>query len=226
MHRNARVPAPPRPLSRNHTVSGWRSRTFTPTRSISRQVTSYHDEIIDLYGYNVQASAAIGQWHAFLKRQIRAARSKRRSTFLFGRGDPANPAATCHYRKTGGDPAAASEQAGAISLAHRRAGVVRVAVAWEVYRTRIAHECGRDDQDLSSDLRMDLTRYRNAIAHRGGKLSHQPKALPFVRKGEPITLTDDQLHTIFGQLIVELNRIGNNCYGTEPRFTFDQRLNP
>ena len=190
-----------------------------------KALTTLHDEISSIYGYLVEVSAALATWNGFLKDQLRSSSGMTQRPFYFGKGDPNDPDAEYQHVRTWGDLVSATGEDGDTFLAHRRNVVVLVAVAWEAYRKRIADECGLREPDVTSELFADLTRCRNAIVH-GGGLRRNAKVLPFFRKGDTITLTKDQIDTIFRMLVVDLNRIGREFYDSDPGFRFDKRLNP
>lgn len=191
-----------------------------------KELIHFHDEILDIYGYMVQVGAAIGQWQKLLNAQIAPRQTTLRNTMFFGNSDPNTPGAKYQYRRTLGDLIDASSKTGITSVIHRRSVVVLVVASWEDrYRRRIADECGLTKNDVTSDVLHDLNRYRQAILHASGKLQKEPKALRFFRKGDEVALTDDQMDSIFRNLIDELNRIGTELYGKNPHFSFDKQLN-
>ena len=190
-----------------------------------KELANFHDELIDIYGYMVQVGAAIGQWHKILATQVNSRRTRPTNTMFFGSDDPSAPGAKYQYRRTFAELIEASAQKGITSNVHRRSVVVLVVASWEDrYRKRIAEECGVRKNTLTSDLFHDLNRYRQAILHAGGKLREEPKALRLFEKGDEVTLTNDQMDTIFREIIDELNRIGTELYGKNPRFSFDKQL--
>ena len=191
-----------------------------------KELTHFHDEILDIYGYMVQVGAAIGKWQKLLSAQIASRQTTLRNTMFFGNSDPNTPGAKYQYKRTLRDLIDASSKTGITSVIHRRSVVVLVVASWEDrYRKRIADECGLAKNDVTSDVFHDLNRYRQAILHASGKLQKEPKALRFFRKGDEVALTDDQMDSIFRNLIDELNRIGTEIYGKNPRFSFDKQLN-
>lgn len=190
-----------------------------------KELTDFHDEIIDIYGYMVQVGVAISQWNKMLRSQLTSPKTTPRNTMFFGKGAPNVPGAKYQYKRTFGELVAASEKDGITSIVHRRSVVVLVVASWEDrYRKRIADECGLVKNDVTSDLFHDLNRYRQAILHADGRLREKPKVLRFFRKGDRVALTGEQMDSIFRKLIDELNRIGTDFYGQDPRFDFDKQL--
>ncbi len=192
---------------------------------VMKELAKFHDEIIDIYGYMVQVSAAIFQWNKLLCSQIKSRGTTQRNTMFFGKDDPNMPDAKFQYKRTFGELIAASAEDGITSVVHRRSVIVLVVASWEDrYRKRIADECGLLKNDITSDLFRDLNRYRQAILHAGGRLNGKPKVLPFFRQGDKIALTNDQMDSIFRMLIGDLNRLGMALYGRSPGFSFDKHL--
>ena len=190
-----------------------------------KELENFHDEIIDIYGYMVQVGAAIGQWNKLLISQIGSHQTTPDNAMFFGKDNPSRPGARYQYKRSFKELVTASSKDGITSVVHRRSVVVLLVASWEDrYRKRIANECGLTKDDLTSDLFHDLNRYRQAILHASGKLRAKPKILPFFHRGDRVSLTDDQMDSIFRLLIDELNRIGTEFYGRNPAFDLDKRL--
>ena len=54
--------------------------------------------------------------------------------------------------------------------------------------------------------------------------NQRPANVRLFKRGDEVTLTNDQMDTIFREIIDELNRIGTELYGKNPRFSFDKQL--
>ena len=188
-----------------------------------------HNELVEIYGYQLQVAAAINGWRDRVNQMVdNGSGTSPANTMFFGRGpgDPNSPDAEYQYRATFGDLIAASEKFGINSVLHRRYIVVLVAVAWERYRKRIARECNEKCTNaVESAVFGDLTKYRNAILHKSNRLRATPDVLRYFAKGDEVSPTPDQIDSIFRDLTDELNRIGRKYYDTDPGFAFSKRLN-
>ena len=187
---------------------------------------NFHDEVVDIYGYFLQVSAAIMLWHKFLNDQIAEGSTTRQNTFFFGRGDPNKPDSTYQYRRSYAELIDVSANGGTTSVIHRRSVVVLLVTSWEDrHRALIARDCGLNKKDdLKSDVFYDLNKCRQAIVHAGGSLRKSPKAIRLFRRGDALDLTDDHIHMMFRIAVEELNRLGVDYYGTNPGFTFDKSM--
>ena len=190
------------------------------------ELSRFHGEIVDIYGYMVQVNMAILQWNAFLKARIPEGSTTPDNTIFFGKGDPNRPGAKYQYHARYGDLIDASGKRGITSIIHRRSIVVLLVASWEDgYRARIAKECGIGKNSLESDVFHDLNKYRQAILHAGGKLQVEPKEIDFFAKGDIVELTENHMDSIFRLVVHDLNRIGQAHYGTDFKFTFEKDLN-
>ena len=70
----------------------------------------------------------------------------------------------------------------------------------------------------------DVRSYRHAIVHAGGRLGTEPKVFRFLAKGDKVTLTADHIDIIFRAAVDDLNRIGEEYFGTNPRFNFETSM--
>ena len=157
-----------------------------------------------------------------------SSQTKNSELVFFHTGEPNHPEATYQYRKDFGTLLDASAKNGEISVTHRRSIMTLLHSAWEDrYRKMIANEIGLKCKNcLKSDVFQDVNIYRQAVIHAGGKLGKEPKVFRFFGKGEEVSLTSDHIVLIFRRVVDELNRIGRNCYHTDPQFRFDWPLNP
>lgn len=185
---------------------------------------AFHDEVVDIYGYMVQMSAAVMWWRKFLNDSI-ATGTTPNNTLFFGKGDPNLPGSTYQYRRTFAELIADAAKDGTTSVVHRRSVVVSLVASWEDrHRALIASECGLKKNDLKSDVFHDLNRFRQAIVHGGGCLREHPKAIPFFRKGDRVDVTDGHMDSMVRMVVEELNRFGVDYYGSDPGFTFDKSM--
>ena len=187
-----------------------------------------HNELVSIYGYNVEVQTAIAFWNRKTTRLVNSGNGTTLShTMFFGPGDPNLPDTKYQYRSTLRDLITASGKSGINSIRHRRYILVLVIAAWEDhYRERIACECNKKcKNEIESAVFGDLNKYRNAIVHKRGRLDATPKALRYFAKGDEISPTSDHIDSIFRDLIDELNRLGREYYNTDPELVFARRLN-
>ena len=188
-----------------------------------------YEELEAILGYEVQMSAALHQWNAFLKKLSKSKGRHRGSKrkLYFGSGDPNDSNASYRTVKTFSQLISASGKNGVNSVITRRSVVVLVHSLWEdQYRQKIAEECGLSDKnDIRSDVFHDLNKYRQAILHAGGHLDREPTVIRFFERGEQVSLTDDHMRMLFLFLVEELNRIGKIYYKSDPALAIDKPLN-
>ena len=190
------------------------------------ELSRFHDEVVDIYGYMVQVNMAIMQWKKLLNALISASSTTPDNTMFFGDGDPTRPGAKYQYQARYRQLIDASGERGLTSILHRRSVIVFLVASWEDnYRARIAKECGITKNELKSDVFHDLNKYRQAILHAGGKLRAAPKAIDFFGNGDTVELTNSQMDSIFRLVVHDLNRIGQVHYDADFAFTFDKALN-
>ena len=60
---------------------------------------------------------------------------------------------------------------------------------------------------------------RQAIVHIGGRLDEEPRAIRIYRKGDVVSLTNEDMQRIFESVIDDLNRIGREHFRIDPRFS-------
>ena len=188
------------------------------------ELTRFHDELVEVYGYSVQVDAGIAAWNKQLTNAVAAGKTCLASPLSFGADHPSSPDARYQYRRTVGELIEASAPNGSDATIHRRSVVVLIISAWEdEYRGRIANELSIEKNDLKSDVLYDLNQYRRAIIHADGKLLGNPRVLDILGKGDPISLTKDDMNRIFRMLIDELNRMSAEVYGIDSQFSLDKR---
>lgn len=186
-----------------------------------------HADVVDLYGYKLQVAIAISLWHEKISEMLSSPPTTRSNQMSFGQGAPNRPGATYQYRRSFGHLLDTSASNGMTPVIHRRSVVTLLYAAWEhTHRRRIAEEVGfQESNDLKSDVFQDVGVYRHAILHRGNKLQKEPKVFRFFGKGEVVSLTNEHVDIIFRGVVDELNRIGREHYGMDPRFSFEQPMN-
>ena len=184
-----------------------------------------HNDLVDIYGYKLQVQAAIACWRKELERPLATGQTTPSHSLLFGPGDPNLPDAKFQYQATLGNLMAASDRSGINFIIHFRCILVLVVATWEDRcRELIARECNKAKNDIKSDVFHDLNKYRQGILHVDNRLDEKPKVLPYLNVGDEISLTSEQMDSIFRELINELNRLGREYYDTDPDFSFDKRL--
>ncbi len=187
-----------------------------------------HDEIIAIYGYYLEIGGAILQWRKFLKDVVASSdQTHLGSKLSFGRDNPNEPDAKYQYVRTFEYLINSSEKDSTNSYIHRRSVIALAYAIWEDrYRNRIAIECNlADKNEIKSEVFYDLNKYRQAILHGSGKLDKEPKIIHFFKKGEVVSLTDQQMYELFSILIEELNQLGKTYYHQDPQFNLDKQLN-
>ena len=190
-----------------------------------KELTNFHESLVDLFGYMVQVAVAIAVWREKLNKVLSKGATSPQNSMYFGQGDPNDPSAKYQYRRTFGYLVKASEKDGVNFVIHHRSVLVLAVALWEDhFRERIAEECNIEKNDLQSDVFRDLNSYRQAILHGNNKLRKKPKVIQLFRKGDEISLTNEHMETIFRTLIDELNSIGTKYYGTNPNFNFGKKL--
>ncbi len=188
-----------------------------------KALKEFHRELVEIYGYGVQVSTALTFWHQWLNKQLSSQTTTPGNEMFFGKSDPNDPDAFYVYRRTFGYLLAASKSDGDTSVIHRRNLVTLLYTSWEDrHRNRIAKEAGLDDKNnLGSDVFGDVRMYRHAIMHAGGRLGAEPRVFRFFGKGDRVTLTAGHIEVIFKAAIDDLNRIGEEFFGTNPRLNFE-----
>ena len=187
-------------------------------------LVAFYRDLMEMYGYYVQVTAAIGKFNEWAIRQLSGSTTRSHS-MLFGRGDPNLPEARFQAVRTFGELIDSSVSDGPLEVTHRRSVIVFVVASWEdSYRARIAKELGLAKNDLKSDVFYDLNKYRQAILHAGGTLRTEPRALRLFRKGDQVALTEEHMHQVFRTLVDELNRISREFYDIDAQFMFDTPL--
>ena len=144
-------------------------------------LTNLCNELVALYGYEVEVCAALHQWSEHLKVVLKHKKTK---TMFFGRDDPNDPQAKFQYAKSFDDLIHASRKNGIHVNTHRRSVVILIYAIWEdQYRGRIAYECGLPNKNgIESDVFHDVNKYRQAVLHAGGRLVGEPKVIDTARK--------------------------------------------
>ena len=221
------------PFSSGHTSErmcgpvGIRRRDGPSTRIFEdidmQALTDFYRELIDLYAYQVETTQAILKWAELLSRLATREGSSFENSLFFGRGNPDDPNSKYQYARTFKELIRDSEE-GARNFRLHRNGVIALAYTlWEVeYRQRIAIECGLTKSQVQSDVFQDLNKYRQAVLHVGGRLDREPKVMRFFAKGDVVSFTENQMHTLFSLLINELNRMGRKYCKQDPNLSLDK----
>ena len=191
-----------------------------------KALTDFHLDVVAMYGYGVQVSRALDFWHKWLSKQTSSGSATADNEIFFGDSDPNIPDATYVYRRTFSYLLDASSPNGNTLVIHRRSLVALLYASWEDrHRNRIAMEAGlKQKNDLGSDVFGDVRMYRNAIMHANGALRDEPRIFRFFKKGDRVVLSSDHIETMFKTAIDELNRMGKEYFGTNPRFSFEEPL--
>ena len=186
-----------------------------------------YDELIALYAFEAETSAALSQWVKFLEERVAASHETTLDhQVFFGRGDPNNPRAQYQYAVSFGNAIHSSDEGGRNIRLHRNGVIALTYALWEEeYRPEIAIECGLTSKDdVKSDVFHDLNKYRQAILHVSGRLDREPSVIHFFSEGEVVSLTKDHMHDLFSYLISDLNRIGETYYEVNPGLSLDKPL--
>ena len=185
-----------------------------------------HDDLLSLFASSTETEMGFLLLVDWLGKHLEDPRVDPSFAVQLGKGDPNHPSTRYQYKKPLQELIRDSKEGGRNVRLHRNGIIALTYALWEDnYRATIANECGLSSKDeLVSDVFQDLNKYRQAILHRGGKLDREPAQLGFFGKGDVVAFTKDQMHELFAELIEELNRIGEEYYGQDPRFTLDKPL--
>ena len=190
-----------------------------------RALFDLHDEVLDMYAHHEETCTALHHWGEILKGFHRGPKNPD-SKYFFGKDKATAQDAKFQYSKNIDALIADSSRNGVHASIVRRSVITLTYAIWEdQYRQRIAYECDlKNRNEISSDVFHDLSRYRQAILHAGGRLVDTPKAIKFFKKGDQVLLTHDHIYEIFSIIVEELNRIGEVYYGQNPKLTLDVSL--
>ncbi len=180
-----------------------------------KALLGFHRDLVELYSYEVEVTAALHQWTEFIRRMSDLNETTTPdSLFLVWRGESDCSGELYQYAKTIREMLEASEEGGRNVLLHRNAVVALTYALWEdEYRQLIAKETGLGSKDeVKSDVFQDLNKYRQAVLHVNGRLDREPEVIKFFRKGDFVSFTKDHMYLLFLHLIDELNRIGKEYY--------------
>ena len=185
-----------------------------------------HDDLISIFASSAETEMGFLLLVDWLGKHLEDPRVDPSSTVQLGGGDPRHPSTSYQYEKPLRVLLRDSKEGGRNVLLYRNGIIALTYALWEDnHRATIANECRLASKDeVLSDVFQDLNKYRQAILHRDGKLDREPVKLGFFRKGDVVAFTKDQMHELFAQLIEELNRIGEEYYGKDPRFALDKPL--
>ena len=186
----------------------------------------FHDELMIIFASSIETEIGFRLLVKWLEEIENDPRVDSSFDVQVGERDPRVATAKYHYEKPLAELIRDSKEGGANVRLHRN-GVIALAYAlWEEeYRAVIAQECGLSCKNkVQSDAFQDLNKYRQAILHRGARLDRETTVMCFFAKGDSVSFTEDQMHGLFGQLIEELNRIGETYYCQNPGFTFNNLL--
>ena len=188
---------------------------------------SLYDELIGLYGYQLQMDVSISEWRKLLNGlgQKHATRMNNRVTF--GKDDANDPNATYQFSATYGSILDANSSNGQNPQLMRCGVIVLAYSLWDdQYRGKIAAECGLAcKDDVKSEIFRDLNIYRRAAVHAGRIVRSQPNVLPFLSKNAALRFSPADMQRLFELLIDELNRLGRDYYHTNTSFTLSRTLN-
>ena len=192
----------------------------------------FYGELIGLFAHHVEVRMAFWAWSEYLKGLAAQHGTSLDAEITFGRGDPNapdSPESQYQYRKLQRVAIQDSQEDGCNIQLHRH-GLVALAYAlWEdKYRERIAVDCGLPSKDgIESDVFRDLNLYRQAVLHANGQLDRDPKVMRFLRKGDAVSLTKQNMEDLFSELVGALNHLGRKYYCVQnPGFTLNKPLGP
>ena len=191
-----------------------------------KALSEFHLDVVAIYGYGVQVSAAMTFWHKWLNKQLSSPTTTPDNSMFFGKSDPNEQDATYVYRRSFSYLLDASSPDGDTNIIHRRNLIALLYASWEDrHRKRIAHEAGlKQKNDLVSDVFGDVRTYRHAIVHSNGRLEDEPEVFHFFRKGQVLALTSEHVDVIFRLVIDDLNRMGKEYFHMDPRFNFEEPM--
>ena len=187
---------------------------------------SLYDELVGLYGYQLQMNLSISEWHKLLDAIGKQHGTRMENRVSFGKDDPNDPNATYEFSAKYGNMLDANSPNGPNAQLMRCSVIVLAYSLWDdQYRGKIAAECGfRHKNDIESDVFRDLNLCRRAVVHAGRIVRSQPKVLPFLSKGAAMQFSAADMQRLFELLIEELNRLGRDYYRTNTKFTLSRSL--
>ena len=188
---------------------------------------SLYDELVDLYGYQLQMGMSISEWHKLLDgvKKSRPIRMEIRVTF--GKDGPNDPNATYDFSARYGRLLDANSPDGHNAQLMRCGVIVLAYSLWEdQYRAKIAVECRLGSKNaVKSEVFRDLNIYRRAAVHARRVVRDQPRVLPFLSKGAALRFTAADMQRLFELLVDELNRLCRDHYRTNVNYSLNRRLN-
>lgn len=188
-------------------------------------LNEYYAELLSLYGLLCETGAASNKWRESLEKMASGSSStSMQSRMFFGRQDPNEPDAQHQYSRTMAELISNSQKNGSNQKAIRRMVIAFAYALWEdEYRAKIANECGQPNKrDVNSEVFHDLNKYRQAILHASGRLDREPSVMTYVRKGEIVELSEEQIYDLFKTLINELNHLAATYYKVSANFSIDR----
>ncbi len=188
-------------------------------------LNEYYEELLSLYGLLCETGAASNKWREFLESTTSSASTANmQGRVFFGRQDPNESDAQHQYSRTMAELISNSQKDGSNQKAIRRMVIAFAYALWEdEYRTKIANECDLPDKrDVKSEVFHDLNKYRQAILHASGRLDREPNVMEYVRKGEIVELSEEQIYDLFKTLINELNYLSATYYKKLDTFSIDR----
>ena len=192
-------------------------------------LNDFYDELIGLFAHHVEVRMAFWAWSEHLKGLAAHHGASLDTEITFGQEDPNVPDTQYQYRKRHRDAIQDSQEGGRNLQLHRYGLVALACALWEdKYRVRIAVDCGLPSKDdIENDVFRDLNLYRQAILHAKGQLDRNPKVMRFLRKGDVVSLTKQNMDELFSQLVGALNHLAETYYEVQNAgFTLNKPLGP
>ena len=188
---------------------------------------SLYDELVGLYGYQLQMNLSTSKWHNLLEGLGKKHGTRKDNRVSFGEDAANDPNATCQFSATYGSILDANSSNGQNPQLMRCGVIVLAYSLWEdQYRSKIAAESGLACRnDVKSEIFRDLNIYRQAAVHARRIVRSQPKVLPFRSKGAALRFSPADMQRLFELLIDELNRIGRDYYHASTSFSLSRKLN-
>ena len=186
-----------------------------------------YEELVGLYGYQLQMDLSISEWHKLLDTLGKTQGTRMDNRVTFGEDDANDASATYQFSATYGRILDANSAHGK-NRQLMRCGVIVLAYSiWEdQYRAKIATECGLvRKNDVKSEIFADLNIYRRAAVHDRRIVRNQPKVLPFLSKDAALQFSPADMQSLFELLIDELNRLGRTYYHAITNFALSRTLN-
>lgn len=140
----------------------------------------------------------------------------------YGDADPNSPNAQAHHTTTLVEIKERNKRGGSHQKMLSQACIVFIYSVWDEARVDLGKAFGVPTEKVISNVFGDLRQYRNAIAHNGGKLEKRVEELSFVRTGQTVALTREQMVDLFKLLFAAVNQVLLDHTGVDHGFKFER----